>query len=575
MWHSTSRRGRGVSPGALFLRPTTLALAMLAGGCRAVPTLPVRHVVVYRNGIAFFERQGHVVGDRVGFSTRPSGVSDVLATIAVSEAHAAEPAAPAVRSVGLQPRSEDHDGPDTIVLSLDGKPHDIDVGYVAQSPIWKPSYRLMLHAGHDADLQVWGVVENASGEDWKDVGLSLVTGAPVAYASDLDARVIPGRPTITDQGEPTMGIPRGESSYGYRMAENQAMRQASSTESRTSDSAARAGRAARVARAQSQAVSAAADVRTGVGTVTVRGSSTRYDVRLPISIADQSASMVLVADGPVPASQVLLYAPDGTVPDSETHPFRAIRFENRTGGTLEAGPVALFEDGTFLGQAVFDSLPAGASGTVSYAVEHDVTATRESRSGQVTGSLVGGIFGPSLAREQVTHTRYRVRSSLDRAVTVVIKQSRTQGTILKAPPVGTEENASLGTALVPVALEARGSVDVSVAESAPETGPVDWLAPEADLAVKAYLAAPGRPAQVVQALGAAWTLRAQVLKLDEERATARLASYDLERAQQEHRTPDTDAKLAASARRLADLDARYAGLKSQFEHAIGGVKLEP
>ena len=72
-------------------------------------------------------------------------------------------------------------GLQTVVLALDGKQHDLQVGYVAESPVWKPSYRLVVHAQGDADLQAWGIVENMSGEDWKDIKLSLVAGAPLAF----------------------------------------------------------------------------------------------------------------------------------------------------------------------------------------------------------------------------------------------------------------------------------------------------------------------------------------------------------------------------------------------------------
>ena len=46
------------------------------------------------------------------------------------------------------------------------------IGYVAATPLWRPSYRVVVGKG-GADLQVWGIVQNLSGEDWKDVELTL------------------------------------------------------------------------------------------------------------------------------------------------------------------------------------------------------------------------------------------------------------------------------------------------------------------------------------------------------------------------------------------------------------------
>ena len=106
----------------------------------------------------------------------------------------------------------------TVVLSLDGKQHDLQVGYVAESPVWRPSYRLVVHADGTADLQAWGIVQNVSGEDWKGVHLSLVAGAPLAFQTDLGTSLIPTRPTVPDQGEVVAVIPHGETAAGQAIA---------------------------------------------------------------------------------------------------------------------------------------------------------------------------------------------------------------------------------------------------------------------------------------------------------------------------------------------------------------------
>jgi hypothetical protein len=545
----------------------------------------VRHVVVYRDGVAYFEREGLVKGARVGFRARSGSVSDLLATLAVSERAARDPAAgraSLVRSVDLDARSDDdaREGAQTVLLSLDGGTHDLDVGYVAESPIWKPSYRLVLHAGGLASLQIWGVVENASGEDWKDVGLSLVAGAPIAYASDLDATVIPTRPTVTDRGRPTMAVPRSESSYGYK-SDGNAMMQSATTISQTvasrSETPMLAGmRDAR--RANVRTLVASADMSPGraVVNLTMQGGSTRYDVALPVTIPDQGASMVFVVEDPAQGDQVLLFAPDDSVPEASSHPFRAVRFDNRTGGLLESGPIALFDDRSFLGQGVVESLRPGATGTVPIAIEHDVTVTHEQRTDEVTGSLTDApLGGLTLARSQVTRTTYHLRSDLDRATSVLLRQPRKSGTRLRTPPAGVTENASLGVALIPASVPAQGTADVEVDETAPVETAVDWLAPTADMAVKAFLGDPKSDPEAVRRLTAAWSVRTDLLKLEEERSSLRLASYDLAREEQSGKRPPIEAKIAANARRMADVDTQLSALKLRLEHLLAEVRLRP
>ena len=151
----------------------TVLLSVLSGcGRSAVITtdaLPVRRVVVYRNGVAYFERAGHVDEGEVRFKMRQSEVGEFLATLAVMERGGSS-----VRAAAFPLKSDDEDadlaegekpppktedqkkGLETVVLSLDGKAHDLAVGYVAESPVWRPSYRLVVRPDGEADLQAWG-----------------------------------------------------------------------------------------------------------------------------------------------------------------------------------------------------------------------------------------------------------------------------------------------------------------------------------------------------------------------------------------------------------------------------------
>ena len=79
--------------------------------------------------------------------------------------------------------------------------------------------------------------------------------------------------------------------------------------------------------------------------------------------------MVMLLSSRVPGEALFLFAPDGGVPDSSSHPFRVARFANKTPGVLERGPIAVFERGSFLGQGMLDPLPAGATATVPFALD--------------------------------------------------------------------------------------------------------------------------------------------------------------------------------------------------------------
>jgi len=116
-----------------------------------------------------------------------------------------------------EPRKKTEDekrGLKHVVLSLDGKAHDLEIGYVAEAPVWRPSYRLVVEKNGEGYLQAWGVVQNLSGEDWTNVRLSLVAGAPLAFEAQLGEAIIPQRPVVTDRGEVIASVPRGDTSLG-------------------------------------------------------------------------------------------------------------------------------------------------------------------------------------------------------------------------------------------------------------------------------------------------------------------------------------------------------------------------
>jgi len=57
------------------------------------------------------------------------------------------------------------------------------VSYISEVPVWKTTYRLVLTSNHAKKplLQGWAIVDNTVGEDWNNVELSLVAGAPQSF----------------------------------------------------------------------------------------------------------------------------------------------------------------------------------------------------------------------------------------------------------------------------------------------------------------------------------------------------------------------------------------------------------
>ena len=65
--------------------PCLAALGCATAPPVGAPGLALKKVVIYRNGVGYFERGGHVDSDRVMFKVRKDEVGDFLATLAVLE----------------------------------------------------------------------------------------------------------------------------------------------------------------------------------------------------------------------------------------------------------------------------------------------------------------------------------------------------------------------------------------------------------------------------------------------------------------------------------------------------------
>jgi len=565
-----------------------LTIELAGSSCASGPPvtaddLKLKRVVIYRNGVAYFEREGRVEGERVRFKVRGDEVGDFLASFAVIEKGGSS-----VRAASFPLRHEDPSPPpeaaganstdakrrlETVVMEMDGREHELAVGYIAEAPVWRPSYRLVLGNG-PAHLQLWGIVQNLSGEDWTNANLTLVADAPLALNAQLERPVIPGRPVLTDDGGAIAVVPQAETT----LAQEPPPRPPSAPPAPmmlapASNSIAKSegeGKAKLAKRMRSIRHSGAAPMEapmedeeraegaqemeaqpivakpTGVpsrarnlaalAAVAVSGGATRYELPNPVTVPDNHATMLLLADKEVPGEATYLFAPDTGVPDSASHPFRVARFTNQTGGLLERGPLAFFGEGGFLGQGVIDPLPDGASATVPFGLERGLAVESSQEYLQEGARLFQVEAGSLIIERQVgPRTRYKLKSGVDKAQTLWLKHPRQNGSKLVKPPKGTEDNVGTGSALVPVEIAGHASQELVLDERQGSQQGAGWLDTLADEAVKEYVARPDGKGEAATQLRAAWIVRNDWKRLADEAARLQGEQNDLQVSTQETR----------------------------------------
>jgi len=77
---------------------------------------------------------------------------------------------------------------------------ELFVSYISEVPVWKPTYRLLLPGATQTRkplLQGWAVIDNTVGEDWENVELSLVAGAPQSFVQAMSQPLYVQRPVVS------------------------------------------------------------------------------------------------------------------------------------------------------------------------------------------------------------------------------------------------------------------------------------------------------------------------------------------------------------------------------------------
>ena len=587
-------------------------------------TLGLRRVVLYRNGVGYFERGGRMEGDLLTIKVRKDAVNDLLKSLTVVEreggravsvsmpldpqswANAAlatlgpgrgslaevldvlrgtevtlttaegstsgrivmveevKPAPPEPRGPGAPveppPQERDHkvtliDG-DTLqvvrlskVVSLklqDGdlalqlqrsldatagegmfqqvdvairlskpKTQDLVVSYVVSAPMWKPTYRIVLpeNGKGKALLQAWAVVDNTSGEDWRDVSLTLTSGAPIAFRYDLhtprdversdltesgvrrQARAAVGESTFEESGadesapaaspppppaeaatETRGGYyppspktadkkggagsgPAGRASAANKDDDGYRAREKESSLRRPSASTPVTGALSQSApRPEPAAVDFESLKRSMQANTRASEASglTRFDLTEKVTVPEGTSTMVALINEAVEGEETFLYRPGGGGVGYEANPYRVVRFKNATPYVLEPGPISIYAGGSFVGEGLSEAVGTKTSATIPFAVEPGILVTSTAKQDGDEMRLVKIVRGvlevESFARKTTVWTS-KLQKKSDAPTTVLIRHPKAGWNyVLEPRPVGTEDLAE--AYLIPVKIAA-------------------------------------------------------------------------------------------------------------------------
>lgn len=263
----------------------------------------------------------------------------------------------------------------TVSISEEGK-HELLIAYSIPCPIWKTSYRLVMHEESKILLQGMAIVDNVQEEDWNDVQIVLVAASPISFIQPLYYPVQPFRPTIAAQGN---------ASSGPVLAERSQRRAEAPAEMKLMKAKVAGGAAPPAAFAQAAAKSegnwgsldslgfsenqpALADAMEAAP-LNIESAETgemfEYRVNKPVTIPRNSSALIPIVQQDVSGERISLY----NEKKNAKFPFAAIRFVNNTGLTLEGGPVTVMEGDIYAGEALLDTIKPDDKRFLLYAID--------------------------------------------------------------------------------------------------------------------------------------------------------------------------------------------------------------
>ena len=238
--------------------------------------------------------------------------------------------------------------------SADAKSRDVQAAYIIPMPAWKSSYRLLFVETGQPTLEGWAIVDNTTGEDWTNVHMSLVSGKPISFISQLYA-------------------PKYINRLGAELPEDQAVAPPVSSGAISNFDLARL-------KAPQVAAGASAGSGGGVGggvfrqaresSVAPAGPAQEiadlfeYSIAPPVTVRKDESAMLPFLQQKVSARKLIIYSDS-----SKPNPFSAAEIVNNTGKTLDGGPITVYDAGAYAGEALVETFKNTDKRFISYGVD--------------------------------------------------------------------------------------------------------------------------------------------------------------------------------------------------------------
>ncbi|MGA8273462.1 MAG: DUF4139 domain-containing protein [Candidatus Sulfotelmatobacter sp.] len=352
--------------------------------------------------------------------------------------------------LGLVASSRDQDLRRMTISTAGEGERNLLVSYISEVPVWKSTYRIVIPNEGKPLLQGWAIVDNTVGEDWKNVELSLVAGAPQSFVQELSQPYYTRRPVvalpenamITPQThEATMeeasatapqaaqvvnGVLGGTAGgiIGGIPGNAPKERMGAGVGSGSGGGVGPGMYKAWAGRNVVEATAVADSLEASTTTAQTRdlGDLFEYKLQDRVTIRKNQSALVPILQARIDAEKVSVWNP------SQTAVLRALWVDNTSDLTLDGGSFNVLEGGAFAGEGLMDAIKPGEKRLLSYAADLGVLVDGKQKVENQRVTKVSIAHGTMLqSTQERQENTYTIRNRDTSARTIVIEHPARPG----------------------------------------------------------------------------------------------------------------------------------------------------
>lgn len=292
------------------------------------------------------------------------------------------------------------------------------IQYTVPAAAWKISYRLRMSDDRPAELQGFAIVDNNTDEDWDQFHISVVTGEPITFSTDLADRKTPGRKHVNLVSDMALGavdvaaaidsmrIGMGGEGDSFSVKDGVLLSDEGAEEMGSTFSF-----------AKSRSMPSTADMASAE--VQEVGDFTRFESEGTVSIPAKQSAVIPVFRKEIGDTKSILHYKHE---NHKERPFRSIEFKNETSFSLGRGACTVYEESAYAGSCVIPILKPGESRLLPHALDTGVHINRE-RANPFSSTLIAMHIGDGVVSRKLQKSgevEYYIKNSLDRSQKLVL-----------------------------------------------------------------------------------------------------------------------------------------------------------